>query len=145
LPPASTLLPLYYYYVATTLLLLYSDPPDVSIISHRARRQRKRKAAYSLMFELLFTVVTHPFPGLKETIFVQALSRRSEYEFEAIISIFMFGRAWHVWQLIKHDLFHRYYISTTYLLGNSNAILGMLRRWEHFDNVACYQDDRRHD
>ena len=70
----------------------HADPPDLSIISHKSRRARRRQQMTMLLLELVFTVLPHPVPGYKRTVEVWALSRKAKYEFEAIIVIFMLGR-----------------------------------------------------
>jgi hypothetical protein len=70
----------------------HKDPPDLSIISHKSRRARRRQHLQFLFLELIFTVLPHPVPGYKGTVEVWALDRKAKYEFEAIIVIFMLGR-----------------------------------------------------
>eukprot|EP00277_Geminigera_cryophila_P035425 CAMPEP_0173121984 /NCGR_PEP_ID=MMETSP1102-20130122/53802_1 /TAXON_ID=49646 /ORGANISM="Geminigera sp., Strain Caron Lab Isolate" /LENGTH=280 /DNA_ID=CAMNT_0014029077 /DNA_START=85 /DNA_END=923 /DNA_ORIENTATION=+ len=107
----------------------YSNPPDIEIIKHKARRHRLHMAVCGYVVEMLTTVLVHPLPGYKQTLTVQALERKSQYQFESIIVIFMFGRIWHFWLFLKYRLFHDNFVETTYVLGHQPTIVAMLRQW----------------
>ena len=85
----------------------HTDPPDIEIINHKSRRRRAAVAMRALVLELLVTVIIHPLPGYKRSITVKALTRDARYEFESLIVIFMFGRFWHLWVLLRHSLFRK--------------------------------------
>ena len=87
---------------------------------------------------------------------VQALEREAKYELESIMvmqwqimhmythirpgnsvtnvadffqAILMFGRLWHVWVLVRNNLWLRKFEEATYLLGNRTRVLELMKSW----------------
>ena len=133
-----------------------SDPPDIDIINHSARTRRARICYCYVSVEILLTVLVFPFPGWRKTFVVQALEREAKYELESIMvmqwqimhmythirpgnsvtnvadffqAILMFGRLWHVWVLVRNNLWLRKFEEATYLLGNRTRVLELMKSW----------------
>jgi hypothetical protein len=44
-------------------------------------------------------------------------------------AILMFGRLWHVWVLVRNNLWFRKFEEATYLLGRRTRVLELMKSW----------------
>ena len=120
----------------------HTDPPDMEIISHSAKQARKQNAVKWTILVLFLTVLPHPMPGYKRTIYVQSLERNAQYEFEALIVLWMYGRFWHLWAWLKQSEFRRNFEDLSYELGERcfdvrvKHLIAVCLRLDHLHN-AC--------